>query len=67
MIKPEGADVFIEPSWYKIGRFNMVFRYTQGQWIKSEKSIFEIEIAVKKAEEDREEKGKVYRRMNNAV
>ena len=67
MIKPKGADVFIEPSWYKIGRFDMVFRYTEGEWIKSEKSLSEVEQAVKKAEEAREEKGKIYRRMSNAV
>ena len=61
MIRPTDAQTYIDASWYKIGRHNLAFVHTNGEWRRSGKSAGAIfwaieldEILALKAADDRQ-------------
>ena len=50
MIKPNDAEVYIDASWYKIGRHGLTFFHTNGKWKSSGKEVWEIDQAIEAEE-----------------
>lgn len=41
-IKPKGAIAFVDGSYIKLGRNDQVYRWADGEWLKSEKSAADV-------------------------
>jgi hypothetical protein len=51
VIRPEGADVYIDASWYKKGTTHkLAFVHSNGGWINSGKTIADIDKAIEAEE-----------------